>query len=706
MSKVDLLFLAFNRLEYTKESFHWLVENTNWNLVRNVTVWDDGSSDGTKEWLEKNLDRIPADCELKHNNIGSPVDVMARWIETCRASLIAKIDNDAVMPPAWLDEAVAVLDSAPELDFLGLEALCAVSPKHDGPRGYRPAETISGLGLYRRRCFSKSLPTSNQRWFGFENWQLAQGEELSVGWIDPGLPVILLDRLPMDMWRKLADAYAVRGWHRRWECYNDASASLWSWRWDDGNAAPVTAPSRDALYAERPFDVVVLSANPENARRCVTAVLANEPSLNPSQIIVVDDGAGKDKSGPMANVRWVKGKKPFNFARNANIGIAASQRDVILLNDDALLETEAGFTSLSARNDGQHIVSAAVKGVVGNPNQRPGRRGLRYEHLVLCFVCVHIPRDVLNAVGPLDETFVGYGFEDNDYCDRARDAGYHLAILDDCVVAHGDDSRSSFRSAPDFLTLFEQNKSIYEKKRAATCKNTFLGVMRIKNEAAHIGEVIESVLPLCESIVILDDHSEDNTVEICESYGDRISIIPSPFEGLDESRDKNFLLGEIRERSPNWVIWIDGDEVLAPGSAELIRRCADDPRGYGTMTFDVCYVWDHSDQIRIDGIFGRMRRASAFRYRAASAARLRFQETHGVNLHCGNVPLGVTGPDAQPGVRLKHYGYVTAEQRKRKYEWYTSIDPNNPAEDNYRHLKGDPRARYAPGEPVFAKWHE
>lgn len=706
MSKIDLLFLACNRLEFAQESFHWLMSHTDWSLVRHVTVWDDGSVDGTDVWLEEQLGQIPVSNEFVRSEIGSPVDVMAEWIENCQAPILAKIDNDVVLPEGWLRTAVLTLEAAPELDFLGLEAHNPISHSDEGARSYNEATFVSGLGLYRRNAFAKTRPVSHERWFGFEQWQAKQGPDLKVGWIDPALPIFLLDRLPIEPWRSLSDGYAAQGWHRRWQAY-DKTSDLWSWRWAaNEDAEPISGEGCAHRLIERPFDVVILSANSENARRCITAILENEPSFDPQQIILVDDGAGRDKSGVLSQVRWVTGKKPFVFARNANIGIAESDRDVVLLNDDALLETPGGLSMLAQANDGASIMSAAVRGVVGNKNQLAGRDGQWSEPSMLCFICVHIPREIISATGPLDEDFVGYGFEDNEYCDRAQRGGYLLRIFGDCVVEHGQSLQSSFRTEANHRSKFEVNKAIYEQKLIALQNHRFLGVMRIKNEAEHIAEVIESLLPLCAHVLVFDDHSDDDTVSICESYGDRVTVVHSPFEGLDEARDKTYLLSKIPQFDPDWVIWIDGDEVLAPEAPDQIRRTAADQRNFATITFEVCYVWDEPNQIRVDGIFGRMTRPSAFRYRSSSAHHLRFRETHGVNLHCGNVPLGVTGPNARPGVRLKHYGYVTEEQRTRKYLWYTTIDPDNASEDNYRHLKGEPTARFAPGDPVFETWKD
>ena len=47
----DILFLAKDRRTFTEMTFGWLLENTNWDLVNRLIVYDDGSTDGTREWL-------------------------------------------------------------------------------------------------------------------------------------------------------------------------------------------------------------------------------------------------------------------------------------------------------------------------------------------------------------------------------------------------------------------------------------------------------------------------------------------------------------------------------------------------------------------------------------------------------------------------------------------------------------------------------
>jgi glycosyltransferase involved in cell wall biosynthesis len=231
--------------------------------------------------------------------------------------------------------------------------------------------------------------------------------------------------------------------------------------------------------------------------------------------------------------------------------------------------------------------------------------------------------------------------------------------------------------------------------------------LRIKNEGEHIREVLAQALRLCRHAFVFDDHSTDDTLAICQSFGDAVTVFPSPFQGLDEARDKNFLLEKIALKNPEWILWIDGDEVLENTGPERIRAAIAQAPQAAAWYLRVAYLWDDPKQVRIDGLFGNFRRLSLFRFRGQPAGRLRFRVTgHGGNFHCGNVPDGLVGEHRDLDVRLKHYGYLTKDQRARKYDFYTHIDPGNQLEDNYRHLLGIQGARHAPGPVRLIRWVE
>jgi GT2 family glycosyltransferase len=69
------------------------------------------------------------------------------------------------------------------------------------------------------------------------------------------------------------------------------------------------------------YSIVILSRNPVNASRCVMALYQNEPELDRSRIVIVDDGAREKAEVNTPGVTWLDGEKPFCFSRNANIGV-------------------------------------------------------------------------------------------------------------------------------------------------------------------------------------------------------------------------------------------------------------------------------------------------------------------------------------------------------------------------------------------------
>lgn len=217
------------------------------------------------------------------------------------------------------------------------------------------------------------------------------------------------------------------------------------------------------------LSVIIPSKNSVNLAACIGAIRAVGEAC---RIIVVDDmdhdhdfcDASKFGLDPCLDKFVLGGDKPFVYARNINIGIrAAGDDDVILLNDDALLKTPHGFTRMweQARKRPEYGVIASACNNVGNPLQNlwpslAEARTLRPEARTLCFTCVLIPREVINAVGLLDERFVDYGMDDDDYCLRVRNAGLKLGIFDGCYCDHGS-LTSSYRGGPEAGGDFHPN---------------------------------------------------------------------------------------------------------------------------------------------------------------------------------------------------------------------------------------------------------
>jgi len=245
------------------------------------------------------------------------------------------------------------------------------------------------------------------------------------------------------------------------------------------------------------------------------------------------------------------------------------------------------------------------------------------------------------------------------------------------------------------------------------------GALRIRNESRWIRQVVRSIQPVCDQILVLDDYSTDATPEICESEGCTVfrSAVPWVDNGhgkvSDESAGKQFLLERVFEaipardqhftlgnpNCPYWVLAIDGDEELPSQDTDAVLRAVKVP-GAHSWAFRILYLWNAPDQVRVDGVYRRFSRPSLFR---AMNQGFRYQKTpfgNGANFHCSSIPQTLLGCSAPCGARLLHWGYMDRADRIRKYEWYNAVDPGNAAEDSYRHVvQGD----LFPADSVF-RW--
>lgn len=219
----------------------------------------------------------------------------------------------------------------------------------------------------------------------------------------------------------------------------------------------------------------------------------------------------------------------------------------------------------------------------------------------------------------------------------------------------------------------------------------FFGMMRVKNEERWIAKAVTPLLEVCDEVFILDDHSTDRTRNIIDAIGG-CTVITSPFNTLDESRDKTYLLRQVEEYVPrqgfsdgfgplsyHWVICIDGDEEIV--GQDLHKFTQEPPQGIGTVSysFQILTLYDSPDTIRVDPPYNEMFRPSMFRL-IKPGMIFRSNANHGGGFHCSNVPadigFGITTHNPEP-VRLRHYGYMEKADRERKYKWYVEKDPGH-----------------------------
>ncbi len=95
---IDLVFITYNRLEYTKLALASVLSDPTEEF--SLTIWDNGSTDKTPEYLKSLKDPRIKEVVLRKENFGQAGAMNYVWSKT-KAELIGKLDNDCLVTPGW-----------------------------------------------------------------------------------------------------------------------------------------------------------------------------------------------------------------------------------------------------------------------------------------------------------------------------------------------------------------------------------------------------------------------------------------------------------------------------------------------------------------------------------------------------------------------------------------------------------------------------
>ena len=247
------------------------------------------------------------------------------------------------------------------------------------------------------------------------------------------------------------------------------------------------------------------------------------------------------------------------------------------------------------------------------------------------------------------------------------------------------------KNSPEYLEKnpITDSKITFSEKEDYSKNSRMIAMYRIKNESRWIKQSLESISEICKEIVILDDGSTDDTVKICENFPQVVDIHSQNDLPFDETRDKNTLLRMALSRDPDFILTLDGDEMIMPNSKQyLFYELNVLYPNVNLFEFKELYVWDKPNQYRCDGVFNNTWSKKLFRLKD-QPENLQFGRTDFPgNAHCAAFPNNLIGKNqtVKSKINVLHYGYYDEELRRKKYDFLTKLDPNNIDFDGYKHI--------------------
>jgi glycosyltransferase involved in cell wall biosynthesis len=200
--------------------------------------------------------------------------------------------------------------------------------------------------------------------------------------------------------------------------------------------------------------------------------------------------------------------------------------------------------------------------------------------------------------------------------------------------------------------------------------------MCVRNEASrYLRAVLEDARHYIDAAVIIDDASTDDTVAVCREL---LNTIPlrlvcnqeSKFHHESDLRTQQWQ--ETIATNPDWILVLDADEIFEDAFKQEL------PAMLARADVDVYYfrlfdMWNDT-HYRQDPYWDAHCYYRPFLVRYKKDKDYKWQDKM---LHCGRFPATIQQcAYACSPIRLKHYGWSRAEDRKTKYLRYKELDPD------------------------------
>lgn len=349
----------------------------------------------------------------------------------------------------------------------------------------------------------------------------------------------------------------------------------------------------------------------EFTKRCLESV--ERCTTGPYEVIVVDNGSTDGTRRYLreeSSARLIENAENRGFPVAANQAIRASRgENLLLLNNDVIVTPgwlDRMLAALDSADDvglvgpcsnevsGPQLIKADYRDPAGLDRfaeLRAAQCAGEVEPVDrLVGFCLLLRRRVVDLIGLLDERFGIGNFEDDDYCRRARLAGFRALIARDCFVHHF--GSATFKSVnADYGAILEHNQKLFAEKweslpeaapgEAATAPqpddaedSIFVAArepivslcMIVRDSARTLRDCLRSAQPWVDEILVVDTGSKDQTPDIARQLGAQVRHFPW-CDDFSAARNES-----LKGARGKWLFWMDSDDTIDPENGCRLRE--------------------------------------------------------------------------------------------------------------------------------------
>ncbi|MRR53110.1 MAG: glycosyltransferase [Deltaproteobacteria bacterium] len=529
---VTIIIPVYNRLEFTEKCLETLSRNTTAGSYELILV-DNGSTDGTADFLQKQeiISKVisnPVNLGFaKACNQGAEVanglylvflnndtEPQPGWLDALLKTIqanpeIGAVGSKLLYPDSTIQHAgVVIVDDRNIHDpLLGKHIYCGKPsnlPQANIPFCYQ-ALTAASL-MISRSAFIDAKGFDECFWNGYEDVDLCfKLRELGYLIVYTPESVVIHHESKSGPERFAKAGQNIDLLHKKWRgkitpdfiiTENETTIDT-----AKGTIFPYKSPNSPPVSEDKQrfplVSIVILTFNQlGKTKDCIDSIQKHTPELH--EIIFIDNGSTDGTSTWLRelcnnndNYTLIRNKENRGFAAGCNQGIAAAIGEyVLLLNNDVivtenwldglleclLLTPDGGITGPMTNNISgiQQVPGVQYESVEEIDafalmfREKNRHRRIPYRRIV--GFCMLFRKNLVDAIGLLDENFGSGNFEDDDFCLRAELEGYRNVIAGDVFIHHVGSATFKGNNI-DFTSAMTGNRKVFNDKWSRQVRN-------------------------------------------------------------------------------------------------------------------------------------------------------------------------------------------------------------------------------------------